>query len=779
METGQWNVNPQTFSDFNIIQIATNILSAEDPEEGPKNRLLLLSNQLSKNFVPAFCLQASPRYAIESADGPVVMCFDILSKIDNFELPFWAKTNKWQVKVDDSLSFEFLSDFQKALNLYFAYKMHNYKPIYFWTFLYFEIADSPDGEFIYQCVPSYCNKSISCRRFTTSKLQSFLSKKSTLKPNTLVLLPPYSNPFYVESCSAGKSKLVSIDKKRILIDNKDLTFVTLTKKPKFFFKLSDTRKSSDLLKYNTKKKIKINPSFFGEIDNEIDEFFSKKFCSSEKSNSFSNEKEQQKDEITFGKSSPLQLLNETVGNPEERRALRRILSQNARFPEPSPVLTLPQIPFISTLSTDIALPYPPPKLNFSLNHAVPITGRHTGIPDCAVNCRGDKYKLPANTVFQNWQEGCFSPINGQKNIFFAVFCIDSDASSATMFFRELSSVYNALGLGNLQPIQEAFVSTNERDINHEIRKKFPRTEFDTQQPMCFIVHPFLYDADIEEHVITTMIAENVIQEHNIEMIKCLALSVYTRIREINPAPYGKLVFGPDEFASLFFGFRYCTAFSIERKVAEDSLRLHIAWDPETRISAWSDDACNCFHINKPMDIEGIKQTFLTIKKQLQNVNIGIVMTIVAEGINEEQYNEFMQEELSDISDFSLISVYPVPSAQADFHTVFDDDIVVIAPNERTFDSPPGGYLMPLSTGFVVPHHLTPYQVSIFSHQKDDDQTALFEISQELSYMSWTSATFSQDKRISALPLHIRALLRRTKKPTLSVARFEFLPPRTV
>ena len=827
MEEGQWNANNQAFKSFFLIQIWTDPFPTEDPEEGPKNRLLLLSNQLAKNLVPAFCLKNSPDYCPQQVNQPVVMCFDVLSKIENFGIPSWAKIFKWEPPINGSISFNFLNDFQKALNLYMAYKCLKNNPIYFWSFLYIEMDDSPEGDLITQSIPIFSNDSIIIRRFTTTNLFSYLTKNSRLEPNTLILLPPYDHPFYVESCSGGKASLLSIDRKRLSITNQNLTFVTLTKKPKSLFRFapfqrpdaeaasiqesmqkniekatfkSQTKTNSFAPTKSSFSKLNFQSSFFGDIEEEIEDFYTKNFCddikeksnknglktSSQKQNEINqqqnNENSEIKDVITFGTISPLDLMYELVSNKEERKILKKILIQNPIFPENSLNLRLSPIPFISTFSTDIGYPSPP-KAHSSFYHTAHIRGQHTGIPDCIVNCRGNSRKIPANKVLSTWQDAAFSPINGVKSTYFRVYVINKPIKFVQLFFKELCHVYTALGLGTLIPLPDCYISINETEIEADIKRRYQNTQFLDHQPLVFIVHPFLFDLDIDAQVITTLIPSIVIDDHKIDDIKNLSFIVYTKLREMTPAPFGKLVLGPDEFSSLFFGFRFSSPIVISPNGIGDQeiIKLQIAWEPETGLSAWSDSSQNCFHMNKRMDIQTLRHTIVKVRSQMQSVNVSLVIAVVAEGIDEDQYNEFMQEEFANISDFTLVSVFPSPALQADFFQPYDDDIVVIIneANERNFDSPPKGYLRPLSSCFVIPHHLPAYQISVFSHQKDDDQTALFEVSQDFSYMSWSSACFSPDKRTSSLPIHIRSLLRKSRKPTLSVARLEFLPSRFV
>ena len=828
MEAGQWNANNQAFRNFCLIQITTDPFPTEDPEEGVKNRLLLLSNQLAKNLVPAFCMKKSPEYSPEQVNQPVIICFDILMKYENFDLPSWSKAVKWEPTINSSISFNFLNDFQKALNLYMAYKCLKNNPIYFWSFLYLEMDDSPEGDFITQSIPIFSNDSIIVRRFATTNLHSYLTRNSQLQPNTLILLPPYDHPFYVESCSGGKASLLSIDRKRLSITNQNLTFVTLTKKPKSLFRFApfqrpdaeaaslqgSMQKNMDRLsaKSETKShqfaptrssfsKMNFQSSFFGDIEEEIEDFYTKYFCDEIKGkrpksayaqpmhketkqteyNQQETNDNDSKDIITFGLISPLELMYEMVSDKEERKILKKILIQNPIFPENSINLRLSPLPFISTLSTDIGYPSPP-KTHSSFYHTTHITGQHTGIPDCIVNCRGNSLKISANNVLKSWQENAFSPINGSKSTYFRVYVINDNAHKAQLFFKELCHIYTALGLGILTPLQEyCYISINEAEIETDIKKRYQNTQFRDHQPVVFIVHPFLFDLDIDAQVISIFVPNIVIGDHKIDDIRNLAFTVYTKLRELAPAPFGKLVLGPDESSSLFFGFRFTSPITIAPNGIDnqEAIKLQIAWEPETGLSAWSDSAENCLHMSKRMDIQTLRQTIIDVRSQMTSLNVSLVIAVVAEGLDEDQYNEFMQEEFADISDFTLVSVFPSPALQADFHQPFDDDIVVMAPNERSFDSPPKGYLRPLSSCFVIPHHLPAYQVSVFSHQKDDDQTALYEVSQDFSYMSWASACFSPDKRTSALPIHIRSLLRKSRKPTLSVSRLEFLPPRFV
>ena len=817
MEAGQWNANNQAFRSFFLIQITTDPILSEDSIEGPKQRLLLLSNQISKNLVPAFCLKKSPNYSPIETNQPVIICFDILNKFENFQLPSWAHSEKWETQINEKISFEFLGDFQRAINLYMAYKMLNYHPIYFWSFLYLEMDDSPEGDVICQSIPIISNDAIFIRRFSTANLDSYLTKNSKLKPNSLILLPPYDHPFYVENCSGGKASLLSLDRKRISIPNQNVTFITLTKHPKSLFKLSpfihpDTQPiSTDTIQLSLPQKknenhtnsflktgqgfsqMSFQTSFFGDIDEEIDDFYSKTLCndSKEKKSHQQNTNPSHsssvtnlntfRDVISFGALTPSDLLSEMVSNKEERKCIQKILLQNPVFPEPPMNLRLSPIPFISTLSTDLGLPSAPKSHSLSFYHSSHISGQHTGIPDAIVNCRGKKLKIPANKALQSWQEAAFSPIHGPKNPLFRVFVIDNDVEKVKLFFRELESIYTTLGLGTLVPESDCFISVKESELENEIHKRYNDTQFLDNQPIVFIVHPFLFDLNIDEKVIITLVPQIVVTEHKIENIKNLALTVYTRLREMSPAPFGKLCFGPDEFSSLYFGFRFAPALVIDPPLSETEpgIKLHIAWDPETGLSAWSDDAGNCFHINREMDIDNLRQTIVKIRSELPSINVSLVISVLAEGIDEDQYNQFMQEEFADITDFTLVSVFPAPALQADFHQVFDDDIVVIAPNERLFDSPSKGYLPPLSSCFVIPHYLTAYQLSVFTHQKDDDQSALFDVARDFSFLSWTSACFSPEKRTSALPIHIRSLLRKSRKSTLSVARLEFLPSRFV
>ncbi|EAY23369.1 hypothetical protein TVAG_070320 [Trichomonas vaginalis G3] len=773
MEAGQWNLSTTPFRGFTVLQINSKILPTDESKESLKSRLLLLSHQLARKNIPAYCLNKSPEYSPKETEDPIVIAFDLFNQIEEFEFPVWSELFSWVPTIDKNIKYSFLDDMQKAINLSNAYKLSYLNPVYFWTFLYFEIPDSPCNNFIYQNIPVYSQDGIYIRRFITTQPTSYLSRHSRIQPKQLVLIPPYVHPFYVQSVSTNRASCVSITKKVIHVPFENQTFVTFTKWPNSIYRFSRSGHNE----VEIEKKIEqtdYQTDFYEGVEEGIEQFFANNFCDVEEPPQVLP-----KEFVAFPTMNAYELIDEMIVNYEERKSLKKMLQINPIFPKLIDQLLLPRIPFISPLSTDTSIPYASSSLGPMPNQLTSFEGRHLGIPNCLVRQNGRIIQVPVNTCYQNWEENVYSPINGPQNTKYYVYVIGQVTSAVKIFFKELESYYSSLQLGELIPSLNCFETTTEPTLNMKINQRF-QTEFNVEQPTIFIVHPIVFGCNIDAHVITTPIMDCQITEHSEDFMKNLALLIYTRLRSFKSEPFGNLYVSAEEVASLFFGFKFHTPFIIQRpNESTDPIRLHIAWDPDTKLSTWCDDTCQFFHTNRSMDIAGIRETFKKIRNGIKDTNISVVMCIVDEGISESLYNEFMAEDFLGVSDFCLISVFPSPAVQAFFNNKFDDDIIVQSPCERIFDSPEGGYITPLSTCFVVPHNLTPYTVSMFSHQSDDDWNALVNVTKELSNMSWTAACFGADKRLSALPIHVRSLLRKARKTTLTVARFEFLPPRNV
>lgn len=769
----KWNLDLFEVPSIEITQISILPQVRDNSQYSNNLRLLILSHSIAFHGTPAFYLENPPSYSQFQIGVSVVMVFDFNHSFNHFQLDKETfEVRKWTWIAASQFSDELMSNFQRALALRSLYEFKEYNPLYFTTFIIIPGTEMLSEPFIYQKIPLRCGNVIRFRVLIQGSLKILLDYRMPVSSGNYILLPPYEHLFSVVASSQSSMTILYVDRTVRTIDPSQQPFALITRPNVSLSKYFSTD-------FSTKTETIESICHFPPVDfmnygtDDIENFFSLRFINE-------NENDDQNTYFDFDEPTGNELLNEQIRDQKERKIINSFIGQEPQFPSHRCRLTLIHASFLSFFRFDFGFSKVNPPINGrKLGTYSIIQYERLGIPNILVNCHGKLADVPADKIIDEWEEKRYLPISGSKSAHFVVFCQDNiNKQAVKTFFDQFCHIYLLLGFGDLSPFPrfDAFYYSPSEGIASEIERFFSSQElsqFQEYHILTFIVSNPIYDPSFMPRSIITYVRPWSITSASENEMKTLAFVVYSRIRLFSPSPYGKINLSHHETAIFFFGFRYQPPFILRRNGNQQSITLHIAYEPKNETTAWMDDIGSVLHVLFSTSIKKIRELVhdAVIAYKVSEVNVAI--TILAEGITKELHQKIQNEFGNEFSNFSLFAVHPTPALQVVFNEQFDDDAVIHENPEQMWE---GEYLPPLASCYVVSHNQPPYHISSYTPNSwKSPESIILEYAKSMSHLSWLSVKPGSEKRTISYPPHICALLRKTQMETLVVNQFEFLP----
>ena len=781
MLQGEWNL--QLFPDPISIFIAVCDEEDPSPEDNIPLRLLLLSHQFAYHGVPAFYLEKCPNVPFFAnqhlTDKKFVILFDLFDKIADLEIPDWVSLTKHIWELPQMYNQHFVYLFQRCITLYYLYKLIDFKPIYFTTFLYFEEDPFyPLQSFFVRFCPVLHENQLGIRTLIQNdKNTTIFGNSSVLQRGRSILLSPYDWPFTVVSVSGNTLTLQSIDTSIVRADLKKAKFVILTKFSKSFFRENVTVKPKTTLPKPKCSFQKITSFKFTE--NEWTDFFHSHFFLSEEDSSNQKKKENQSI-IEDTPSTAYDFLTEqceacysksyyaTLGTRQEKRMAARdqikkiysIVGDDNSFP-PNMHMVLPKISrALSTLELNIT--FPSPQLT---KHSPQILGEVSGfeyqqvpIPQLSVVQDESVTSIPANSVLEDWVENRRAPLQGEKDLHYIIFTDESVSSSAAQDFAQIiSESYCKYRLGKLKPISSditrSFPSDQLEDRVLRYLNENKTFDFHKEPEVLFIFTDLNFEDKLSAY--SLFIQSKWVKSPVETVYDSLAFRLYTKVRVFNSTPYGSFDLTEQKKGiyeavdkskitletNLFFGMRFSPPYALP---VTPEIRMHLAVLVRENefvvvVTDSTVQTLDQFHIKEIAHLHEL------IKGLSSFTNNETVVTIFSDGLNESIF-EKLKSALSDLQ-VIFVTLHTLCYIQTNVKT--DNDFVVTTSEVPFFP----GTAQPSARCVVCSGSLQSYTLGIYDNSLD----TLISIAYEFSAMSWVSIKPGMEKRTYSLPPHIAGL----------------------
>jgi hypothetical protein len=815
MEEAVWNFQTLSISTFRMTQISIAPPLTTRKLHFGKLPLLVLSHDIAYRGTPALFLKKSPTYSPVAVASPLVLVFDYTGTFisDNLSSKRFA-VESWSLDFSEFSSDEFLDHFQRAFTLASLYRLQDYTPLYFTTFLVISTTEFDSEPCLFQPVPVCCNSAISIRRVVQGGLAAIPDSTRPVPLGSFILIPPFEHPFTLVERMGTSIGALYVDNIVRNFPLKTLSCVHLTSPSPvmpFFFAPPPPRPVSEILRAtNTCDRMNVSPAA-------LEAFFTRRAADPVPPAGESHAEEEDEKECEgpwgeeieprrpplpdpsiglaerFGVTPPdaavavavpakrtaAEVAHQQLSDPAARRAICRTLSAAHPFPKTRSTLRLPSATPVSPFRFDFGF------ASFTLPLACnvhelwahsPCNYQRLGFPEVLVNWGGEPRTVPVSTICAEWEEKKLLPILGPKNAFFVVFCVQNlRHEDVSAFFRALRHAYRMLEFGHLTPMPRAIEPAYfpEGLIKHNVNQFFANSglgkfaEFREPPILTFIVGPPITDRRFNPPSIVTYLPPSFVAAPNATQLRALAFVVFSKIRRMAPAPLGHCDIEMSPAAKLFFEFRYEPPFLLRRPEIA-AMAMHIAWDVEHSATAWMDDIGSVLKVMPNSDLKMIVGLSRDLLTRFHSPPIKITLTILGEGITEELFMAIMSGFAENFNELSVFAVSPAPAVQVRFIERFDDDALIRAPREQCR---PFLYRLPIETGYVVSQHQPAYSCSVYN----EAGWPLEVYAAKMSGLSWLSVKPGSENRTISYPPHIFALLSTTEPETLTLSRFEFLP----
>lgn len=758
---GYWNKTHLTLSEIKIYILTAKMYDFEDGDKQSGYRLFVLSNILSKRKIPSFYVRETLSLGDIKTNKESTICFDIFDEFNKISIPGGFAIESVNQFVNENIPGIILRYFQKAYNLYFFYSILHMNPIYFNTFVFLSSLNNSLSNIIIKNVIAYSDSGIVIRPFIKELPNSILYKDILPDCGSIILFPPYEHPFYVNDVFFDYVSLISLDKKPYSFYLSKSQLIKLYKPPNCLFNFSENtsvRLTASRENY-IEEKVDIIKTNSGDIslEKEIHDFFFPSVEESLENNKY--------DEVHYKDVTLSGTIDELVDDKDLASVILRISNYSETICDINVCLSLNCSINLACLEFDIAPPVG--VLNYfckecTLDFFSNINGVHTGVPNVSLSsATQNTYTIAVDKLFESWIEKQLIPESGFMYGYYAIFIVDECQTEdyAKLFVRDVCNSYRLHNLGIINKFEEKEMIFNCSTFDFDEMMKNFAVENKDADFIIFVFHPYLFDIAHFDNYSIIYISETV--GYTSDVIYKTAFLAYSKLNSENKKY--------QETCSFNMNFSYL--FYIETN--NQKPYIHCCWDPDTGYSAWLNDSGNAFYVYDSMDLSQVISTFQKIPN---NNNYCFTFAVLGEGITNTMYNEVLSK---DIDNFNLISVFPSPGCQADFKEKYSDDIIVFSHNERMFDTGVSGFIKPLASAFVIPHKLLSYSVSVYYHSQTSDNEALTDIIKSYSYLSWLSCSYESPGRLSAIPLHVLALIEKANKNTELLRVLEFLPSRIV
>ena len=803
MQSGEWNL--QIIGSSIKVYFIYPLEDIEDDDE-IQIRMFLLSHQISFNGIPSIFLEKLPPDPLfsnsEIRKTPIIACFDIDGKMAELCIPEWTNLIETEWTMPAMYRQCLVDIFQRALTLYFLYKLFEFSPIYFTSFLYFE--DDPvynvSGFFVKYC-PVLHNNEIGIRTVVHNDPTVICNNPRALPKAKFVLVSPYEHTFSVRGVSGDTLTLQKMDSVIQHVPISSSKFVILTEFSKNFIKGSDTIKQKPI---QTTVKCSFEPlKTFTYKEEEWTDFFHKYFFLSDEDTQ-TESKNEGESVIEDAPSTSYDYLTEQCEtcilhsdahdeNPELRKkAVKRqletifsVVGSEVVFPPSYQPIIMKNINSLSPI--DFNFGFPSARIE---KHISDFTGQISEfnyeplqIPKLSVVQEESVTQIDANSIFDGWVENRRAPLSGQKNLHYRIFGEDSiSQTQAIDYTRMIAESYTKHRLGTFVPkVPDQIKTCTKESLEQNVLafvKENKGDEFHSEKDVLVIITDNNFEDKIDRiRCYSLFIRPKWIINPKTAQIDALAFQMYTKIRVFLPAPFGsfelteqkKGIFECIDTSSvtpattLFFGVRLTPPYTLP---VYDELSIHIAiLNHEQRmIAVFTDSTAQALQPVLINDFNGIR-SYISGTANLTGKSISeTTVTVYADSIT----NEFYQRLKAGLSGLpvTILSLFPLTILQV--RSLPDTDFIVDA-SEVPFDN---GTAIPSFRCIVGSSTLQSYTLAIY----DGSQEKLHAVAREFSQMSWVSVKPGMENRTTSFPPHITGLLRVGSTNIKTLSPFDFLPP---
>jgi hypothetical protein len=701
-----------------------------------------------------------------------VVCFDLDNSFTSFPLPDYFECVHELYPLSSPFNEQIYDCFQRALTLLWYYRLHNSRPLYFSSFLLLPGFESRSEPFLFRKVPVRRGSSLAIRTTLQGAIDVLVDYRRPVPPGSFVLLPPHEHPFRVIGRSGDELQLCSVDRNPRTINARSTLFVWVTR-PNLL--LNSIFRSPPLRQNHVFRMPPDAPDLYDIAPDAIEGFLQERFPAH-----FRSDDEDFDECVEFPAMTPAEILSQVVLAADKRSLIEKCIGTNDIFPSKRSPLRFFVSSFLSFFRFDFGFSdVRPPYYARSLMDGCDFAYERLGIPNVIVNCGGSPREVSADVVVERWESERFAPISGPKSGHFIV-VVDStiDMNATRVFFSQFCHIYKQFQFGNLSPFPrfEAFYSVPVGTIPTFISDFFrdqKLTEFQCHPVLTFVVGPQVFDTGFHPPSFISYVRPESVRTASTEELRTFAFVVYARTRIFAPVPYGMIDIAPAVSSSYCFGFRYQPPFLRPRH--DPILTIHIGWDPELEVSAWTDDIGSILHYLPGTPLPKLSQLMQDACQSLTPTQVRFTLAVFGEGITMALQNMLESVFASLHLTVRIFAIAPQPNVQATFSEEFDDDAIVFDTPEQSRNGP-GEFVTPDATCFVVARHLPAYSVSYYARdaRKPPDEI-LREHVREWSHITWLSVKPGSEKRTIAYPFQIVVLIRKTSPLAAHVSRYEFLP----
>ena len=668
--------------------------------------------------------------------------------------------------------------------LLYYYKHYDLSPIYYSSFLLFSSTESWCDPFLLQFIPVRIGGRLRFRTLVISDIQIQIDCKTPIKDQTIILISPYEHPFFVISSDDAQITVQYVDKTIQTFTKSEIRFSRILKpSPSLFGAFYDIRTikshispSSETFSQICQNSIKS----FMLSEEEINKFFEEKIESN-----YKNDMEQFQIESSEFKDLPPSIdviLTEQIQESKLRKRISKTLKPLCLFPSKKQDVRLNITPYNTFLEKNYGTSKMSiPNMPKSFYSKTSIQFIKIEIPNVIVAQKGQLFEISAKNVIKNWIPDMYRPISGPKNAHYVVFADSFLKENHTkQFLSHLVHAYSLLGFGQLNVFSKEapFHFSNPEDVKSRVSLFISENkllEFAIFPTIIFIIVDKEYRKFIRPNMYTIFIDPNDVNGSNFDYFKELSFHVYSQIRIHSDIPSVEIIdiiktFNTQKFipTDIFFGFRYQPPFLLQR-VQENTLIIHVFWDPVSTESVWTDDTGSTLHVVKMKNLLAIATVHDDLKKVFTDIKLILSIGILVESISPR-----MIEQIKHIANINIYTITTAPYVQINYSSKTEEDSIIFT-NYEQISSIPEGNTKPLLNCFVVSRRFPAYQLSLYHTSNANQMDTLKSIATNLSNLSWLSVKPGSEKRTTGYPPGLNLLFQKMPANTSIVNMFEFLP----
>jgi hypothetical protein len=757
---GDWNLSDGAVDHVRVAFLTFRPNSTDLDSPSTSLRLLALSHQICQFGVPAIFLEKPPGYyPTPPAPCPLVVAFDLHSDLAECPLPAFFAEAEWLWDVREYFADEVLEDCQHAAVLLMLHRCLDMRPLYFTSFL---VLDDCDGPVILTVVPVRVGGSFLFRTLAYSRVPMHIGMKAAPPRDSFVLVPPHQHAFQVRQVSGDAMTVCSITRDQHSFSVAESQFVMLLKPTDFLSRLFNCHRATQTCGMLPDCfQIKFSAADLPLVSREAES--ARVLARLKGSNGLVS---------VFEEPSPgiEEILTEQVPDQKVRAKIRHAISPRPLLPSPRVSLSFFESTTLHCFSFDFVDSRPPAWPSHLVTQSG-FEGRRLGIPALLVRRNEGPHSVAATSAISQWDKEHFAPISGPKPAHYVVLAESSlPRLLVQLFVRSIAHFYSRLEFGELRPLtrRDTFTFCLPEDVRRGVQF-FQRdnrlAEFQQHPVIIFALSDIAFGADSRPRAHVCQLPTSLIQRMDSTEIQCICFQLYAQLRSYFSIGCNKPI-----LEAIYLGFRYQPPF-ILRRAHDDRLNVHVAWDPTSGISIWTDDIGSTLSEIQLKNPSEFDRYITSLRLGLEGVYVQISVGILGDAVSETHLPGLIQAQIGAF----VVSVMPAGAVQVARDLGFENDVFILAHVEYASAAPPPGP-SPVAAGTIVSRAHAAYAVALYSNPRRDlaDDDALAWIAQEFSNLSWTSVRPGAETRTVAIPPHFAALMKAIRFPTLPYLRLEFI-----